>query len=259
MDDDELALLGPPWAKEGNLQSRLYWESTGKKAKKKDWRKVFVVVQKGELSMFTFEGTKSGNFGGSVGGGNWTVSQHMIAYWSQSTANTVGAMSLIHAVASGLPKPGYNNSRPHCLSLTLPGGEGWFFQAGTEDLVAEWVQTCNYWAARISRQPLQGGVSNMEYGWSRALDSVGDDDDKASIKSSRSSLSKFTGTYGRRGSVPADKIHINDWRPPPPATMPSPLDEENQLEALASYVKRLEVEHEQHQAIEEPMSRLVSD
>jgi hypothetical protein len=33
-----------------------------------------VVVQKGELSMFTFEGTKSGNFGGSVGGGNWTVS-----------------------------------------------------------------------------------------------------------------------------------------------------------------------------------------
>jgi hypothetical protein len=74
MDDDELALLGPPWAKEGNLQSRLYWETAGKKAKKKDWKKVFVVVQKGELSMFTFEGTKSGNFGGSVGGGNWTVS-----------------------------------------------------------------------------------------------------------------------------------------------------------------------------------------
>jgi PH/SEC7 domain-containing protein len=166
-------------------------------------------------------------------------------------------MLLMHTVASGLPRPGYNNSRPHCLSLTLPGGEGWFFQAGTEDLVAEWVQTCNYWAARISRQPLQGGVSNMEYGWSRAFDSTADDDDKASVKSSRSSLSKFTGTYGRRG-VPADKIHINDWRPPPPAMMPSPLDEENQLEALASYVRRLETEHEQHQAIEEPMSRLVS-
>jgi PH/SEC7 domain-containing protein len=96
----------------------------------------------------------------------------------------------------------------------------------------------------------------MEYGWSRVSDSTADDDDKASIKSSRSSLSKFS-TYGRKG-VPADKTHINDWRPPPPATMPSPLDEENQLEALASYVKRLEAEHEQHQAIEEPMSRLVS-
>jgi PH/SEC7 domain-containing protein len=123
--------------------------------------------------------------------------------------------------------------------------------------VTEWVQTCNYWAARISRQPLQGGVSNMEYGWSRVHDSNADDDDKASVKSGKSSLSKFTGTYGRRG-VAADKIHINDWRPPPPATMPSPLDEENQVEALHQYVQRLKDDLEQLQIIQEPMTKLVS-
>ncbi|KAJ7040960.1 hypothetical protein C8F04DRAFT_1305673 [Mycena alexandri] len=29
----------------------------------------------------------------------------------------------------------------------------------------KWVSTCNYWATRTSKEPLVGGVSNMEYGW----------------------------------------------------------------------------------------------
>lgn len=97
----------------------------------------------------------------------------------------------------------------------------------------------------------------MEYGWSRATDSVADEEDRSSVRSGKSSLSKFKGTYGRKG-VPADKIHINDWRPPPPATMASPLDEENQLEALTAYVNSLKDELEQHKAVEQPMSAMVS-
>jgi PH/SEC7 domain-containing protein len=57
--------------------------------------------------------------------------------------------------------------------------------------------------------------------------------------------------------MPADKIHINDWRPPPPATMPSPLDEENQLDALHVYANRLKEDLASHQNIQEPMSKLV--
>lgn len=70
--DEELALLGAPWAKEGNLCRKQYWESSGKRAKSKSWLDVFVVIQKGELSMFTFG--ESG-MGGTqhVGGGNWLV------------------------------------------------------------------------------------------------------------------------------------------------------------------------------------------
>ena len=80
MNDDELALLGPPWAKEGMLWYKPYWESAGKRAKKGDWKQHFVVVQKGDLLMFTFgeKGGGSSSFslpvGGSVGGGNWLVS-----------------------------------------------------------------------------------------------------------------------------------------------------------------------------------------
>nr|XP_018265878.1 uncharacterized protein I303_02254 [Kwoniella dejecticola CBS 10117]OBR88036.1 hypothetical protein I303_02254 [Kwoniella dejecticola CBS 10117] len=271
MDDDELALLGAPWAKEGLLSRKLYWESINKRAKKNDWKQFFVVISKGELYMFTF-GERGGGgmgfaMGGSVGGGNWL-----------ENANANGQISLMHTMSVALPKPGYNANRPYCFSLATPSGETSFFQAGTEDLVQEWVSTCNYWAARKSRQPLKGGVSNMEYGWNRAapissppLDphshahDASADDDRASVRSSRSNLSKLnihSGTYGSYGrktpSNANDKIYINDWKPPPPATMPSPLDEEAQLEALQNYVRSLVEELESHKAVEEPMNKLYS-
>ena len=73
ISDEELALLGPPWAKEGMLCRKQYWESTGKRAKSKAWMDVFVVIQKGELSMFVF-GDHSVGGAAVVGGGNWLVS-----------------------------------------------------------------------------------------------------------------------------------------------------------------------------------------
>jgi hypothetical protein len=75
LDDDELALLGAPWAKEGLLWHKLYWEAPGKRAKKNEWQQFFAVAQKGELHMFVFGSGGSGFGGGSVGGGNWLVSQ----------------------------------------------------------------------------------------------------------------------------------------------------------------------------------------
>jgi PH/SEC7 domain-containing protein len=49
------------------LCRKQYWKAANKRAKDKNWLDVFVVVQKGELSMFTFEEN-----GGA--GGNWLVS-----------------------------------------------------------------------------------------------------------------------------------------------------------------------------------------
>jgi PH/SEC7 domain-containing protein len=70
--DEELALLGPPWAKEGMLCRKQYNDSTGKRAKSKAWMDVFVVIQKGELNMFTF-GNHAVDGQRAVGGGNWLV------------------------------------------------------------------------------------------------------------------------------------------------------------------------------------------
>ncbi|KIK53816.1 hypothetical protein GYMLUDRAFT_923411 [Collybiopsis luxurians FD-317 M1] len=117
------------------LCRKQYWESTNKRAKDKAWLDVFVVIQKRELNMFTF-GENGADGSGVFGGGNWL-----------SNANRVGIVQLAHSLAHVLPPPGYNRQRPHCMVLTLANGSVYFFQAGTEALVKEWVSTCNYWAA----------------------------------------------------------------------------------------------------------------
>ncbi|KAJ8076839.1 hypothetical protein PM082_001262 [Marasmius tenuissimus] len=259
--DEELALLGPPWAKEGMLCRKQYWESTGKRAKDKGWLDVFVVIQKGELNMFTF-GENGGGSSSIVGGGNWL-----------SNANSVGTVHLSHSLAHALPSPGYNRQRPHCMVLTLSNGGVYFFQAGTEELVNEWVSTCNYWAARTSKEPLAGGVSNMEYGWNRVNESnlhgrsQSDsesvrDNDTTSVKSGKSSRSKFSNwregaaTVRTTQSPWIDRILINDWKPPMPPSVSSFHDEETQLEALRKHVKSMKRDLQRHNELREPMSAL---
>ena len=74
ISDEELALLGPPWAKEGMLCRKQYWETTKRRAKDKSWMDVFVVIQKGTFNMFTFGGREPpAGVGAGVGGGNWLV------------------------------------------------------------------------------------------------------------------------------------------------------------------------------------------
>ncbi|THV05069.1 hypothetical protein K435DRAFT_713604 [Dendrothele bispora CBS 962.96] len=256
--DEELALLGAPWAKEGMLCRKQYWESQGKRAKDKAWMDVFVVIQKGKLDMFTFGEGGSGS-SSVVGGGNWL-----------SNATPVGTVQLSHSLAHALPSPGYSRQRPYCMVLTLSNGGVYFFQAGTEELVNEWVSTCNYWAARTSKEPLAGGVSNMEYGWNRVLDpvhgrSVSDSesmrDDATSIRSARSNRSKFGWKDGaatvRAGSSPwSDRININDWKPPMHPTVASMHDEETQLEALKKHVKAMKRDLQRHNELREPMASL---
>ncbi|KDN47537.1 hypothetical protein K437DRAFT_267827 [Tilletiaria anomala UBC 951] len=175
LTDEELALFGPPWAKEGVLPRKHYWEASQKRAKDKNWLETFVVVQKGMLSMFRFGDTSSVRGSGpkagtAVGGGNWLTN-----------ATSLGTINLAHTLANVLPPPGYNRNRPHVFALTLPGGAVYFFQAGHEELVHEWVSTCNYWAARQSKEPLAGGVSNMEYGWNKVLPSNAQSDEEEQL------------------------------------------------------------------------------
>ncbi|KAJ3570962.1 hypothetical protein NP233_g4061 [Leucocoprinus birnbaumii] len=270
ISDEELALLGAPWAKEGILCRKHFTDAGGKRAKDKSWMDVFVVIQKGELSMFTF-GESSAGTSGVVGGGNWLPG-----------ANLVGSLHLAHSLAHALPPPGYDRNRPHCMVLTLPNGEVYFYQAGTEELVNEWVSTCNYWAARVSKEPLAGGVSNMEYGWNRVMDPFahgrsashndssrdqGDSADALSIRSGRSGRSTRSSRYKlawrdgvatvRGGSSPyVDKTFIADWKEPIPPSVSSTHDEEAQLEALKKHVVFLIKELQQHNDLRSPMMNL---
>lgn len=74
ISDEELALLGAPWAKEGMLCRKQYWETAKRKAKTRNWMDVFVVISKGDFSMFTFGENGPSSAVSSFGGGNWLVS-----------------------------------------------------------------------------------------------------------------------------------------------------------------------------------------
>ena len=149
----------------------------------------------------------------------------------------------------------------------------YFFQAGTEELVNEWVSTCNYWAARQSKEPLAGGVSNMEYGWNRVLDGTAptdtadekDHSDTLSVRSarsnrsSRSRLSKKDFFTMRSATSPYERIVVHDWRAPVPSTVASAHDEETQLESLQRHLTNLKQDFKQHNELRTPMAQLVCE
>jgi PH/SEC7 domain-containing protein len=155
------------------------------------------------------------------------------------------------------------------MVLTLANGGTYFFQAGTEELVQEWTSSCNYWAARTSKEPLAGGVSNMEYGWNRVEDdpvvrarSTSEDAntkeaDDVSVRSGRSGRSKYSKAQTVRSSPWSDRILINDWKPPMTPAVPSAHDEETQLDSLRKHVKAMNRELAQHNEMKAPMVALV--
>jgi hypothetical protein len=179
LEDENLELLGPPWAKEGIVKHRHHLESLEKKAKDRGWNECFAVIEKGWMRLFSFSPSKSsgksilarqrarsrtntstagGGGGAVVGGGNWT-----------ENAEALGSFLLRQTIASALPPPGFSKSRPHVFALSLPTGAVHLFSVGTTEIVKEFVSTANYWSARLSKEPLIGSVSNMEYGWSDAI------------------------------------------------------------------------------------------
>ncbi|KAK2784105.1 hypothetical protein FQN53_008822 [Emmonsiellopsis sp. PD_33] len=254
LEDESLELAGAPWAKEGSLKHKHHLDSVDKRAKDRNWNETFAVIQKGWMRLFSFNSsTKSmrlkpkqrQNGGLVVGGGNWMES-----------AEETWKFLLRQTIASALPPPGYSKSRPHVWALSLPTGAVHLFQVGTPEIVKEFVSTANYWSARLSKEPLFGGISNIEYGWSSAVinsalvnsdvhppPTATSSGHRPSLQSSiRSSLDQ----QNVRPRLPADRIHISDWSPPQQSMMASNLPETNQLNTLRKYVKHVEDELQQH-------------
>ncbi|KAK6363056.1 hypothetical protein TWF730_000503 [Orbilia blumenaviensis] len=240
-DVDELALYGAPWAKEGMIKHKHHLEAADKRAKNRGWVECFAVVEKGWMRLFLFSSEKKKVTQGIVGGGNW-----------MENAEPIGSFMLRQTLASSLPPPGYSRSRPHVFALSLPNGAVHLFQCGTADIVKEWVSTANYWSARLSKEPLVGGVSNIEYGWNNCIDlealasqpppTTGHQPRPSFQGSMRSSMDHG----GFRARLPGDKATIADWSPPAQSMFASPLSEAEQFRALESYVSSIEGDLQKH-------------
>ncbi|KAK0254120.1 hypothetical protein B0A54_05411 [Friedmanniomyces endolithicus] len=175
LEDEGLALEGAPWAKEGLVKHKHHLETVDRKAKERSWSDCFAVISKGKLTLFAFgTSNKSHTIGRNknqpkhagggraaslaatrVGGGDW-----------MENAEQLDTFVLRHTIASTLPPPGYSKARPHVWALSLPSGAVHLFQVGTPEIAAEFMSSANYWSARLSKEPLSGSVSNVEYGWS---------------------------------------------------------------------------------------------
>ncbi|WYZ34041.1 hypothetical protein EsH8_I_000317 [Colletotrichum jinshuiense] len=286
LEDESLELAGPPWVKEGMVIHKHHLDGVDKKAKDRHWNEVFAVIQRGQMSIFSFGTSKSvgrksrGRHAAKgpaiVGGGNW-----------QENATNLGTFSLRQTLASGLPPPGYSRARPHVWALSLPTGAVHLFQVGTPEISKEFVTTANYWSARLSTHPLVGGISNIEYGWSDAIinnalvaaineSTTGPMPGRprsnsrpgsSATNNPRSSIASGTyrgtsldqgpgGPYGsasRGNKLPGDRIHIAEWAPPAQSMRPSNLLEEEQLCSLIAYVKGIEDELQVHNQLRSPM------
>lgn len=138
---------------------------------------------------------------------------------------------LNHTLSNILPPPGYNRHRPHVFALQQADGGVYLFQVPSSEEAQEWVATCNYWAARGSKEPLPGAVSNMDYGWGSCLNDVIMDLDKG---------------QGYASDVDPDSIVLADWVPPQPTMVSSTLDEREQYKSLQKYLAGLNEEINQH-------------
>ncbi|KAI7055879.1 SEC7-like protein, partial [Hortaea werneckii] len=205
-----------------------------------------------------------------VGGGDWMENAEQLDYFV-----------LRQTIASTLPPPGYSKTRPHVWALSLPSGAVHLFQVGTPEIAKEFMTSANYWSARLSKEPLSGGVSNIEYGWSDQVINPAVLERTESFSSPPGSMNNPTrhmhsssgggnlqrrgsGTAGRpsfqsslRGSfdtgfgsvkakTPGDKVQIADWHPPTQSMMASQLMEVDQLTAVTAYVTNVENELAKH-------------
>ncbi|KAI7238675.1 SEC7-like protein [Hortaea werneckii] len=289
LEDEALTLEGAPWAKEGLVKHKHHMESPDRKAKDRNWTDCFAVISKGKLTLFAFNtsstraqsaGRKAqqknaANKGSSVtatkvGGGDWMENAEQLDYFV-----------LRQTIASTLPPPGYSKTRPHVWALSLPSGAVHLFQVGTPEIAKEFMTSANYWSARLSKEPLSGGVSNIEYGWSDQVINPAVLERTESFSSPPGSMNNPTrhmhsssgggnlqrrgsGTAGRpsfqsslRGSfdtgfgsvkakTPGDRVQIADWHPPTQSMMASQLMEVDQLTAVTEYVTNVENELAKH-------------
>ncbi|KAJ1927921.1 hypothetical protein IWQ60_002523 [Tieghemiomyces parasiticus] len=133
-------------------------ERSDRKAANRSWKQCVVVLEHGMLNMYKAER-------GQADGSELT-----------DPALQLGHVSLRHSLTNALPTPGYSRVRPFVFAIQLPHGGVYLFQTQTRDQLTEWVTSCNYWAARESKEPLVGGICNVDYGWVEPED---DEDDVA--------------------------------------------------------------------------------
>ncbi|KAG2732186.1 hypothetical protein G9P44_004603 [Scheffersomyces stipitis] len=155
----------------------------------------FVVVSKGELSLYSFDpkvikkhqqkvrklknkrsmqlmtitefdNLEEENQEDEVGDGNWL-----------KNAAKIGSYNLCSCFAQLEKSSTSSTKKVYTWSLSFPKiskkpAKKFLFESGTKEIALEFVNTCNFWASKITAIPtLEESVSSIEYGWTN-LDGI---------------------------------------------------------------------------------------
>ncbi|KAF9915607.1 hypothetical protein BX616_005751 [Lobosporangium transversale] len=169
---------------EGILHRKHLLERADRKASHRAWRQFLVVLDQGGLSMFKADGQQGQAF--------------------DEQGVLLDEIPLQHTITNILPPPGYSSSRRHVFAVQLHTGGVYLFQTATTRDCEDWARTCNYWAARTSKEPLQGGVVNMDYGWGRSLDLLANSNLSEGLHSN--TMASTTSVYSTSSSSSATNV-----------------------------------------------------
>ncbi|KAG0194459.1 hypothetical protein DFQ28_011260 [Apophysomyces sp. BC1034] len=238
--------------KEGFVMRKQVLETADRKAKNRGWQLCYMDIHEGELTMYR------------PANGSSKDRRRSLVLWSQNKISSIqdnihslpsvcnedhnsdgawkydhqqvlGKIDTKHSLARLLPPPGWNGQRHHVFCLETADGAVWLFEALNLYSVLEWVSTCNYWAALKSKEPLLGGVCNLDYGWGTCWIKHGLQDDEV--------------------AVPPTDSPLPEWKPPMPCLVASILSENDQLQVLTKCADRLVYTLEEHRGLKDLIDR----
>lgn len=263
LSKDELALHGAPWAKEGLLNFQAVLDTNHStmlkryKRANKDWIQVFVVVQNGYLKVFRFDNAPQHQPDRVVGSGNWTDQAVMTDNISLChTLAQTASVGAINGMNNSSPAQNHANRRLSVASantgsdsesaqftLTLPDQKVLVFQAGTQTIAEEYVYACNYWAARVSKEPLVEAVSSLEYGWNKPVAYFEEHKEKNPGFKPKIYSGSFDTIF-----LDNNRIQIRDWKVPVLSSVHSKAGEDTQLKTFRDYIETLQESLAEHSA-----------
>ncbi|CAH2355914.1 hypothetical protein CLIB1423_38S00408 [[Candida] railenensis] len=163
----------------------------------------FVVVSKGELQLYSFDPKvikkhqqklkkmhknqqiQDESDDEIIGDGNWLKNAANIGNYN--LCSTLAQLEKNVSSASGGSSSGAHSNKV-LWSLTFPKvskkqPKKFIFEAGTTEVALEFINTCNFWASKITAIPtLEESVSSIEYGWTNLEGLIANKDNFKKLK-----------------------------------------------------------------------------
>lgn len=218
-----------------------------KRLRLRTWSTYLVVLQSGSLALHAVPHQQAAQMQALLSRGE---------HGYVSRLPLVHQLDLAHSVADVLPTRTLTSRRPHSWSLVLSDGSVHLFQAQDDVTAQRWATQCTYSAARVSKEPLSGGVSNIDYGWRH----VSGQWTPQLPRRSQSQASFLTRVLQRvPGRKQGQSVALGEWVPPLGTPPHSKLRESEQARHCAQYASYLGEQLQEHEAVRRPMQALWKD